>query len=87
MFSHATIIQWCCEATTFWYDVGVRPDTHHNALEKCRVTIYTYPSKNVLFMLINQERGENGGSIFFQWLDLGYEKFPHNTTAIVHYFN
>ena len=74
--------QWCCEAPT----TRVPPDTHPNALGKCWGNYYTYPSKTVLFMLINRERGENGGRIFFQWLELGYEKFPPNTTAIIHYF-
>ena len=45
--------QWCCEAPTVPNGVGVRPDTHPNALGKVGVTSYTYPSKNVLFMLIN----------------------------------
>ena len=37
-------------------------------------------------MLINweqaQDRGKIGGEFFFQLLELGYEKFPHNTTAL-----
>ena len=27
-----------------------------------------------------QDRGKIGGEFFFQLLELGYEKFPHNTT-------
>ena len=44
--------QWCCEAPTVPNCVGVRPDTHPNVW----VTIYTYPSKIVLFMLRNLEQ-------------------------------
>ena len=45
-----------CEAPTVPNGVGVRQDTHPNAIKSVGVTIYTYPSKNNLFMLINWEQ-------------------------------
>ena len=55
--------QWCCEAQPVTDGVGVRPDKHPNAKGKRwgnylyqGVLVYTCPSKNLLFMLINREK-------------------------------
>ena len=65
---------------------SIRPDTHPNALGRRWGYIYTYLSKNILFMLIISEQAQDWGKMgvefFFQLLQLGYKKFPHNTTAL-----
>ena len=72
--------------------VGERAETHPNALGKhwgsyLYISIQkrpVYADKLRASSTVSHNIGVKWGRIFFQWLELGYEKFPHSTTRTLY---